>query len=418
MGVLKRKQGIFLIVVTCLMYAVAYLGRLSYAANKIAIGESLGVMETALRGLVESFLFFAYGLGQVLNVFLARWYHPKFAVTIGMLVTGACNFLMTVVTDLSAMNVIWMINGAAQSVFWCNLLNVQSKFLSKKQIGACIITNGFSYCFGTCAIYGLSAIFIAINWRITFYIVSALSLAIAALWFFTVHSAERAEKVPDPDEIRVLETDEPAQENKTKLITPYFALILCFALLVAVVNSGVRDGSITYMPTLMNESFGMDMSLANVVVVGLAIISMFGVFAAKAVTKKIRGYLIVQGVTLVLISAVLFASLFAYRSRATVAFVLLFAVVTCLIYGVSNIVTSLIPFGMKKYANVGGISALLDAFCYVGSTVATYAFGALRDAHGWQAVLILITALSLACGVITIVGGLLARKNPITKEVF
>ena len=55
--VLSKKYGSLLIFVSCFTYSIAYLGRLSYAANLTAIAEAYSVSKESL-GTVSSMLFF------------------------------------------------------------------------------------------------------------------------------------------------------------------------------------------------------------------------------------------------------------------------------------------------------------------------------------------------------------------------
>lgn len=115
-GVISEKFGRVLIIICCLTYASAYLGRLSYSANITAIAADMGVTKDAL-GLVGTYMFFAYGAGQLVHFFLAKYYNPKPAVPLAAVGTAVCNYLMTVATDVSVMKIIWMINGICQSFF-------------------------------------------------------------------------------------------------------------------------------------------------------------------------------------------------------------------------------------------------------------------------------------------------------------
>lgn len=54
--VLSKKHGSLLIFVSCFTYSVAYLGRLSYAANLTAVAEACSVSKESL-GMVSSMLF-------------------------------------------------------------------------------------------------------------------------------------------------------------------------------------------------------------------------------------------------------------------------------------------------------------------------------------------------------------------------
>ena len=62
----KLAKSTLLIALCWLVYACSYIGKLSYSANINQIGEAFGVTY-ADAGMVATFFFFAYGIGQVVN---------------------------------------------------------------------------------------------------------------------------------------------------------------------------------------------------------------------------------------------------------------------------------------------------------------------------------------------------------------
>ena len=176
MRVLNRKNATFLILLSCLTYSTAYVGRLCYAANLISIRGDFGI-DQATAGTVSSFYFFSYAAGQLINAFIAKYCNPKYTVTLALIVSSLCNLGIGLSPSVEPMKYIWLINGLAQSMLWCNILNIQSRFLSNKDIGRCIIWNCLTYSIGTFVSYGVSALLTAlgISWRVVFYF--AFSLA-------------------------------------------------------------------------------------------------------------------------------------------------------------------------------------------------------------------------------------------------
>lgn len=67
--VLSKKYGSLLIFVSCFTYSIAYLGRLSYAANLTAIAEAYSVSKESL-GTVSSMLFLRMAAVRYFTSFL------------------------------------------------------------------------------------------------------------------------------------------------------------------------------------------------------------------------------------------------------------------------------------------------------------------------------------------------------------
>lgn len=412
MKILSKRLGIYLIFMTCLTYSVAYISRLSYSANITAIAGEFPYTKDEL-GLVSSFLFFAYGGGQILNFFIAKYYNPKYVVTLSFIMTAFCNLMICFTQSLIAMEILWLINGIFQSLIWCNICNVQAKYLTGANIKRCVMWGGFAYCFGTCAIYALSALFINFNWRVSFYIAVGLSLFIAVLWFFSLRCFERAEKVPEP-EFEDLQVKESVSLFKNK----YFCYCMIFVAIIAIFNSFIKDGLITWFPTILKETFGMAESFATLVVMGIALLSTGGIFLVKVVSSFVKGNVKLKGIAFGIIAILVGIGMIAFSARIAVLFTIAFVIAICLVFGTGNIITSKIPFGVRKYGNVGGISSFLDAFCYVGSTIATYIFGVIAERSGWFIVLVVIAVVSLVACALAFISNVIKDKNPISKEIF
>jgi sugar phosphate permease len=106
-----------------------------------------------------------------------------------------------------------------------------------------------------------------------------------------------------------------------------------------------------------------------------------------------------------------------YPQRNTALTVFFFALMYLMICGIVNITTSIIPFSIRKYGNVGGISAFLDACCYVGAVCSTYGFGAIADNSGWMMVIKIAAITAIASAVLALIGSIFARRTEMTKEI-
>ena len=76
-----------------LVYSIAYFGRYSYNANITLIIDDYGVTK-AQAGLVATFFFFAYGVGQVINGILSSRYNKRILFPTVLLVSSAINLAL------------------------------------------------------------------------------------------------------------------------------------------------------------------------------------------------------------------------------------------------------------------------------------------------------------------------------------
>jgi sugar phosphate permease len=421
MRVLNRKNATFLILLSCLTYSTAYVGRLCYGANIVVIREFFGTTQS-IAGMVSSFYFFSYAAGQLANSILSKYYNPKYVVTVSLIVSSLCNLGLAISPDIAPMKYIWLINGIAQSTLWCNILNIQSKFLSAKDISRAIIWNCMTYSFGNLVCYGVSAGISALglSWRIVFYFASALVFVVALAWFFGVRRTEYAfhhDGAVFEEEPIVKNAAPVAEQKKVKLFTKYFSFVLVFACVCAACSAFIRDGVVTWLPSILKNDFGVSDSISMILTMILPEISILGAFLVKWMKKFLKGHLFMEGLLYIVAALSIFAIILLYPQKNTIVTVFFFALMYFMICGIVNITTSIIPFSIRKYGNVGGISAFLDACCYVGAVCSTYGFGAIADNSGWMMVIKIAAITAAVSAVLAFVGAIFAKRQEMTKEI-
>jgi sugar phosphate permease len=422
MRVLNRRNATFLILLSCLTYSTAYIGRLCYGANLVSIRESFGV-DQAIAGTVSSFYFFSYAAGQLINAFIAKYCNPKYTVTFAMIVSALCNLGIALSPSIEPMKYIWLVNGLAQSMLWCNILNIQSRFLASKDIGRCIIWNCMTYSIGTFISYGVSALLneIGISWRAVFFFAFASVFAVGLTWFFGVRRTEyqfhHDGAVLEEESTQKAASSEGAQKGKVSLFTPYFIFVFIFACIGAACAVFIRDGVVTWLPSILKQDFGVKESLSILLTMILPEISLLGAFLVQWLKKLWKGHLFLECLLFTVSAASVFSIVMLYPQKNTVLTLLFFAIMYLMVCGIVNITTSLIPFSIRKYGNVGSISALLDACCYAGAVCSTYAFGAIADNSGWMAVIQIAALVAAVSAVIVLVGSILAKRGTLTKEI-
>ena len=125
-----KKQNKLIYIVT-LMYTSVYLAKLNYGALAVEIIKEFGCTRSA-AGMVGSFFFFSYGVGQVVNGFLAKHMNEKLFMTAALFGSALCNVAMCFAPSVEVMKYIWLVNGIVMSPLWCNVVKVQGKYISDK----------------------------------------------------------------------------------------------------------------------------------------------------------------------------------------------------------------------------------------------------------------------------------------------
>ena len=180
----RISRSAWLIVLCWLVYTCSYLGKLGYNANITQIEADYRITH-AQSGLVSTFFFVAYGVGQVVNGLLCKKYPLRFVVLGGLLLSGAMNLAVGFASSFAIVKYLWLINGAALSVLWPSLIRLLSETLETEQRGKAVLVTGTTVATGTLFVYGFSALFVALGaYKTMFFVAGVLLPSIAIIWFF------------------------------------------------------------------------------------------------------------------------------------------------------------------------------------------------------------------------------------------
>lgn len=390
----SRKGVVLLLFLGWLAYTAGNVGRMDYTASMVAIIDETGASKNA-AGLVSSFFFFAYGAGQLVNGLLCHKYNSRLVIFGSLVLSAIANLCMPFCRSIEIMKWLWLLNGIVQSVMWSSIVKLQSEYLNEKDIGKSIIIMSTTTAAGTFIAYGLSALNVAFfSWQITFYIAAALLAASSAAWFCGIGYVQR--KLP---KFEVKKTTVSA-DGKRKIPAP-IVISLVFVFVFATANGFVRDGINTWVPNLLKEVYDLETHFSIMLTLLLPLISIFGAYLAKLIYKKLPNDMLLSGMFFMLGGGVcaLILWLYTYTLGFTVA---MFAVVACCMSAVQNVITSAVPFRLRTVGNSGLFAGVINTFCYIGSTLASFLLGTLAEIGGWNTVILLLLILSVAVGVVSL----------------
>lgn len=388
----KEVRGSALLIALCwLVYTCSYLGKLGYNANITQI-ESVHGVSHASAGMVSTFFFFAYGVGQIVNGIFCKKYNLRYVVFGSLLLSGLMNLLVGIVDNFSLLKYFWLINGGALSVLWPSLIRLLSEMIEKEEMPRAVIVMGTTVATGTFFVYGLSALFVKFSsYTVMFLVAGILLPAIAILWVFAYSRLAKPKKAER--EAALL------QEKKSGLSGLW--LPVCVLAGFAVVDNLTKDGLTTWVPMILKETYGLPDYISIMLTLLLPILAIFGTSVAVTMRKKIKDFVALSALLFAL-SAFFIGGVILCLPTGIFAVTLgSFGIVSCLMSGVNNVVTSMAPLYWKDRVNSGMLAGVLNGCCYVGSTISSYGLGLIADAWGWNGVFWLLFFL---CGGAAIVG--------------
>ena len=405
----KHNKSFYLIALCWLVYTCSYIGKLSYNANINQMGLAFGV-PYAQTGSVSTFFFFAYGAGQIINGFCCKKYNIRYVIFCSLLVASAMNILIAVIPNFALLKYVWLINGAAMSFLWTSLIRLLSETLNKKDVNKAIVAMGTTVATGTFLVYGMSAIFAAIGvFRITFYVAASIMITASLLWFFVFPSLVKPLQAE-----REQEESQTAQTNAGVSTTySYVGLLIGVLVFFAIANNFIKDGLTAWTPDILSAVYDTPGWLSILLTLLLPVMAIFGTVVAMRVYKTVKDF-VGTCVVLYIGSAILISLVIVFLSTSAMPVTIAcFALVACLMAGVNNVITSLVPLKLKMKMNAGKLAGILNGFCYLGSTISAYGLGSIADAFGWSAVFYTLLGV---CLFVLLLGGAYLAFRLIKKE--
>lgn len=343
----------------------------------------------AEAGLVTTFFFFSYGIGQVVNGIMCKRYNKKFIFPIVLFVSSVLNMLILWLPFVS-FKYVWIINGFLQSCLWSSVINVLGTNLDSKHMEKALMIMGTTTTVGTIFTYGSSALFVWMgNYRIAFIFAALIMSAIGILWLLLFKNNPIYEKADERKE---------RAERKMQGI----GILIGALALFAVIDNLVKDGLNTWMPTLLAENYGMKNETSILSTIILPLLGTFGAIISVKLNHIIKDFVALT-VTLFSVSAIFISSIIFYEGSNAAIMVICFGIVMCMMHGVNNVITSIAPLKMRDKIEPGKIAGILNGFCYMGSTISAYGLGSIADKSGWDAVfnlLLTVCAIGILVGLL------------------
>ena len=395
-GQKKTVSSTTLLIALCwIVYTCSYLGKLGYNANITQIEAQYAVSHPT-AGVVSTFFFFAYGVGQVFNGIFCKKYNLRAVVFGSLLLSGLMNLLVGMTNNFTYIKYFWLLNGAALSVLWPSLIRLLSETLDKKDIGRAVLAMGTTVATGTFFVYGLSALFVALNVYKTMFILAGLLLpSIASLWMISYPKLVK-KQVEDLSEKQPLVQGEKREKAKLGwLWVPIIALAF-----FAVVDNLVKDGLTAWVPVILKEEYNLPDYISILLTMLLPILAIFGTTVAVTLRKKVNDFVTLCALLFFVSAVSIGVVILCLPTGWFVVTLAGFGIVSCLMAGVNNIITSMAPLYWKEKVNSGLLAGVLNGFCYMGSTLSMYGLGLVADMGGWNAVFVLLFSLCVASVVI------------------
>lgn len=384
-----------LIYVCFIMYTSVYLAKLNYNALLVEILADLGGTRSA-AGMVGSFFFFSYGIGQVVNGFLVKRMNEKIVMTASLLGSAVCNFAMSFATDISIMKYIWLLNGIALSPLWCSVIKVQGKYISGGLLPKSLSVIGLTTSIGTAVNYGICALVAQFTtWRASFWFSGSLMAVMAVMWYINLNDIEHSTQ-PIKENKEKTASENISSKSSVKALGAASIICLAVMFITGATTQFAREGLNSWVPSILYEVYGMPTTLSIALTLIIPLLGTVSNTILVWLERKSKDFLVfciifvgVSG----LFSGIL---VLCYSLQSAVITMVCFIVIATCCAGIANITTNHIPLYYRDRFDAGTMAGIGQGFCYIGSTLSTYTLGYVADKGGWFNVFLMLAVVIIA----------------------
>ena len=364
------------LLLTCLtVYTSAYFCRLNLSAALSGIMEAFA-LSMAQGGMLQTVFAAVYACGQLINGAIVDRVNPARHLLTGIAGTALCNLIMGVSGSYPMLLAVWAISALFQSMMWTPIvrliaIHVRDDVLRVRAQGVLALTLVIGH-FGAWAISGFLAGYV--SWRYSFVVPACIALIVFAaasriLSPFGVPASER--KAPSASAA----AGGKAESTLGILHSTGFFFIMGACLLYGF----VRDGVITWTPTMLEHISGAGNSSSTAFTLILPVINLVGVtLGFKLRMSGVRPHAVIF--IMMLFSAGCCAALIGAGHIFLIA--VLLGMVCAAAYGANTMFTALIPIEYDRVGKTGLTAGLIDSFIYLGGAFSGVLGGVIYDHAG------------------------------------
>lgn len=355
-------------------YFCAYIGRLNMSATLDSIMNEMNVT-SAQGGSLQTVFAVVYACGQFAFGALVDHVNPRKLMATGLIGSALANLAFSFSHSFGLLLGLWAMNGLFQSMLWTPIVRLMAENFAGEKRKKASFTMSFTLALGHLAAWALSgAMCSTLGWRKAYMLPAAILVVACATFMLLLPSGTGEGKETKTQKDGAIEKMPLKSLASTGLV---FVLLLCM------LNGFVRDGVITWAPTILGAEKGMfTLIIPCINLVGI----LFGSIAVRRAGASVR-LVVAAMMALCVVPALI---LFGVPAAPVFLLAILLSLMSAILYGTNPMLTTLIPMAYHKVGRVGLVAGLVDSFIYLGSALAGVATGALRDATGsWQGVFLL-----------------------------
>ncbi len=373
-------------------YSAFYLVRVNMSIAIPGIMKEFGYSKTVMGGLLTC-LFITYAIGQFINGQLGDKFGARRLISFGLLASGVLNIIFGFTSAITAMMIIWGLNGFFQSMGWGPSVKTVANWFPPEKRGKMAGLLGTSYQIGNAYSWALAGFVVGLlGWRWAFWIPAVVVILLAIHWYIRGRNAPEEVGLPTIEEESAgIEVRGETRKDHYIGLSNTLAIVLknpriwvvAFGLFSLNI---VRYGFMSWAPTYMFEVQKAAISTAAYKAIAIPAAGCLGAILAGWITDRFFESRRAPVATVMLILLGLSAWLFPRitADRWVLSFICLLAI-GFMTYGphVLMVGTIAMDFGTRKAA--ASAAGFIDCFGYIGAALTGIGSGLLIDKYSWNA---------------------------------
>ncbi len=378
---------------TFIGYATFYLVRNNLPVVSKEMGHALIYSKDQIGDML-AVMVAVYGLGRFVMGSLSDRSNPRYFMSLGLLLTAACNFAFSAASSYPAHLALWAVNGLAQSMGWAPCGRSLSHWYSIRERGTVfgfwnLAQNVGGGLIGVIAAYSA----VLLGWRSAFYVPGILATICAVYLMLRLRDTPQSEGLPSIEEYRNDYPDAGRSKDEKELGTREllvdYILKNRYLWLIAGSNFFVyiaRYAMLDWGPTFLKEVKHASLGEGGIGTFTLEFSAMLSTVLAGWLSDKIGGRRGMICVVCMIPAFLAFVGILYSPNNELWLDLALFGVIGFFVYP-AQMLLGICALDVTSKKAIGTANGLLSILGSLGRVAESKGIGALAQHYGWNAAL-------------------------------
>ncbi len=398
-----KNRSALIILIAWLVYLISYIGRADYSACLLEVLNDTGASR-ATAGMVTSAFAFCNAFGQLASAYVIKKIAPFKVIVVELFSVAFINLLFPLTDSFAVMAILWGINGAMQSTLLCGITRIFAETLREPYLSrGAVLLNTIGAVAGLFS-YLLSWVLIRYaNWQVVFFCAATMLFILGFVWLtamprllsqIKVKKGTIIEEKPTPDSVPLL-----------SVLKTYGTVCV---ILAAFFIGTLRESVSLWIPSYINERFGLSSSLSIVITAFVPCLQVCGALLAGKLGKMNRNLPLRAGACFGCSAVCLLLILLSGNVAITI---FLFVVNAVAMTAALTFLLSLFPVRYVTGYHIATVVGITNFFVHAGDFFASMGIGWVSQAGGWNVAFSTLCGFAVTGAVICALGSYLFRKD-------